>query len=89
MAANKKPVATFKLGRIRAAVWENDTDKGAVCNVTIERRYQDGEEWKSSTSFGRSDLPLVAKLADEAMMFIYRRQQEQSAEARQDDQVDF
>jgi hypothetical protein len=89
MAANKKPVATFKLGRIRAAVWENDTDKGVVSNVTIERRYQDGEEWKSSTSFGRGDLPLVAKLADEAMMFIYRRQQEQAAESRQDDPVDF
>ena len=89
MAANKKPVATFKLGRIRAAVWENDTDKGAVCNVTIERRYQDGEEWKSSTSFGRSDLPLVAKLADEALVFIYRRQQEPAADAGQDDPIHF
>jgi hypothetical protein len=88
MAANKKPVATFKLGRIRAAVWENETDKGVMCNVTIERRYQDGEEWKSSTSFGRNDLPLVARLADEAMMFIYRRQQE-NAEARQNEPVDF
>jgi hypothetical protein len=31
------------------------------------------------------DLPLVAKLADEALAFIYRRQQEQAAEPRQDD----
>ena len=89
MAANKKPVATFKLGRIRAAVWENDTDKGIVSNVTIERRYLDGEAWKSSTSFGRSDLPLVAKLADEAMLFIYHRQQEQAVEARHDEAPDF
>jgi hypothetical protein len=80
MAANSKPVATFKLGRIRAAVWENETDKGVVCNVTIERRYQDGDEWKSSTSFGRLDLPLVAKVADEALTFIYRRQQQESTE---------
>lgn len=89
MAANKKPVATFKLGRIRAAVWENDTDKGVVCNVTIERRYLDGEEWKSSTSFGRGDLPLVAQLADEAMTFIYRRQQDDAQGASQGDHVDF
>jgi hypothetical protein len=80
MPANSKPVATFKLGRIRAAVWENETDKGVVCNVTIERRYQDGDEWKSSTSFGRLDLPLVAKVADEALTFIYRRQQQESTE---------
>ena len=85
MSANPKPIATFKLGRIRAAVWENATDKGAVCNVTIERRYVDGDEWKSSTTFGRLDLPLVARLADEAMMFIYRRQQESASEPRQDD----
>jgi hypothetical protein len=85
MSANQKPIATFKLGRIRAAVWENATDKGAVSNVTIERRYLDGDEWKSSTTFGRLDLPLVARLADEAMMFIYRRQQESAAEQRQDD----
>jgi len=80
MSANSKPVATFKLGRIRAAVWENETDKGVVCNVTIERRYQDGDEWKSSTTFGRLDLPLVAKVADEAMTFIYRRQQQESTD---------
>jgi hypothetical protein len=85
MSANPKPIATFKLGRIRAAVWENATDKGAMCNVTIERRYLDGDEWKSSTTFGRLDLPLVAKLADEAMTFIYRRQQQSAAEQRQDD----
>lgn len=85
MAANNKPIATFKLGRIRAAVWENDTEKGAVCNVTFERSYQVGEEWKSSTSFGRQDLPLVAKLADEAMTFIYRRKQEPAADLHEDD----
>lgn len=85
MAANQKPIASFKLGRIRAAVWENATDKGAVCNVTIERRYLDGDEWKSSTTFGRLDLPLVAKVADEAMTFIYRRQPESATEQRQDD----
>lgn len=75
MTANK-PVATFKLGRIRASVWENTTDKGVIHNVTIERRYLDGDEWKSATSFGRNDLPLVAKVAEEAMLFIFRRPQE-------------
>jgi hypothetical protein len=51
-----------------------------VCNVTIERRYQDGDDWKSSTVFGRLDLPLVAKLADEAMTYIYRREQQEPSE---------
>jgi hypothetical protein len=78
MAANK-PIATFKLGRIRAAVWENTGENGVFCNVTIERNYLDGQEWKSSTSFGRLDLPLVAKVAEQAMTFIYNRPQQARA----------
>lgn len=50
--------------RISAAVWQNETETGVAHNVTIERRYLDGDPWKSSTSFGRSDLPLVAKVSD-------------------------
>jgi hypothetical protein len=78
MAANK-PIATFKLGRIQAAVWENHGENGAFCNVTIQRSYLDDDEWKSSTSFGRLDLPLVAKVAELAMTFIYNRPQQTRA----------
>ena len=46
-------------------------------NVTIERLYKDGDDWKSTTSFGRDDLPLVAKVADLAHSWIFA----QAAEA--------
>lgn len=71
-----KPAAVFKLGAIQAAVWRNHSEKGAYYNVTIVRRYLDGETWKSSTSFGLMDLPLVAKVADQAHSFIYRHRNE-------------
>ena len=29
------------------------------------------EHWQSTTSFNRDDLPLVARLADMAMLYIY------------------
>ena len=70
MATTSKPVATFKLGRIQAAVWANDGNKGRFYSVTIERRYNDGG-WKSSKTFSRNDLPLVAKVADQAHSWIY------------------
>lgn len=46
---------------------------GARHSVQFLRLYKpEGEEhWQSTTSFNRDDLPLVAKLADLAMMFIY------------------
>ena len=67
-----KPVHEVRLGRIRAAVWLNDTDNGPRYNVQISRLYKDkNDKWKDSSSFGRDDLPLVAKVADWAMVWIY------------------
>ena len=67
-----KPVHEVRLGRIRAAIWLNDTENGPRYNVQISRLYKDkSDKWKDSTSFGREDLPLVAKVADLAMVWIY------------------
>jgi len=40
-------------------------------HVTVSRLYKDGDDWKDSTSFGRDDLPLVAKVADQAHSYIF------------------
>jgi hypothetical protein len=74
--AAKKPVAEVRLGRIKAAIWANETEKGIRHNVTITRLYKDGDEWKTSTSFSREELPLVAKVADLAHTWIYEQAQE-------------
>jgi len=66
-----RPVHEVRLGKIKAAVWANTTEKGIRHNVTIARLYKDGDEWKDSTSFGREDLPLVAKVADMAHTWVY------------------
>ena len=74
--ANKpksKPVHEVRLGRVKAAVWANSTDNGVRHNVTLSRIYKDGEEWKDTTSFGRDDLPLVAKVADKAHDWIFEQ----------------
>ena len=71
-----RPVHEVRLGRIKAAIWENETSSGTRHNVTISRIYRDGEEWKSSDSFGREDLPLVMKVADLAHTWIYEQAQE-------------
>jgi hypothetical protein len=74
-----KPLTDIRIGRIKAAIWENRTrNNGTMYNVTIVRLYKDGDEWKDSGSFGRDDLPLVAKVADLAHSWIYDRQQSQS-----------
>lgn len=69
-----RPVRVIRLGRIRAAVWVNQTDGGPVYNTTFERLYKpDGEDqWKSSESFGTNDLLLLAKVADMAHTWIHQ-----------------
>jgi len=72
MIMSKKPVHEIRLGRIRAAIWENETQNGPRHNVTFTRLYKDGNTWKDSGSFGRDDLPLVAKVADMAHTWIFQ-----------------
>jgi hypothetical protein len=71
--ANKaQPVQVFRLGRIKCAVWENEADSKKFYNVTFARTYvDDAKNYHDTDSFGRDDLPLVAKLADRAHTFIF------------------
>jgi hypothetical protein len=71
-----KPIHEVRLGAIKAAVWKNDSESGVRYNVTLSRIYKDGEEWKSTDSFGRDDLLLVAKVADRAHSWIFDQNQE-------------
>lgn len=75
-----RPVHEVRLGRIRAAVWENETQNGTRHNVTLSRLYKDGDDWKDSTSFGRDDLPLLAKVADLAHSWIFLQSGSPTAE---------
>ena len=75
---------TFRLGRIKAAVWENDSQDQKFYTVTFARTYRDeANNYHYTDSFGRDDLPLVAKLADQAHTFIFEQQAEMKS--RQND----
>ncbi len=70
--ATKLPVKTFRLGHIKAAIWENECDQKKFYNVTFARTYMDdAKAYHDTASFGRDDLPRVAKLADLAHTFIF------------------
>lgn len=64
---------------MKATIWENATESGIRHNVTLSRLYRDGESWKDSQSFGRDDLPLVAKVSDMAHTWIFENGYQQDA----------
>lgn len=72
-----KPVKEVRLGSCKAAIWRNNTEKGVRYNVTFSRLYKDGEEWKSTDSFGRDDLLLLGKVADRSHSWIHEQGQEE------------
>ena len=80
MKNKTKPIHEVRLGYIKAAVWKNETEAGVRYNVTFSRLYKDGDQWGSTESFGRDDLLLLAKVADQAHSWIHaQNQEEQSA----------
>src|SRR5262245_1343987 len=79
----QRPVHEVRLGRIKAAVWANSTEQGVRYSTTLTRLYRDKEdgEWRTSTSFGRDDLLLVAQVCELAIVWICHQGQE-SAEVQ-------
>ena len=73
-APKQRPAQTIRFGRLKAAIWQQESDKGPWYSVTFARGYRDQSgNWQSSGSFGRDDLLLLAKLADQAHSWIYRQ----------------
>jgi hypothetical protein len=73
-----KPIHEVRLGSIRAAVWKNETEIGVRYNVTFSRLFKNGDRWDSTDSFGRDDLLLLAKVADQAHSWIHQKEQEEA-----------
>ena len=77
-----KPVKEVRVGAVKAAIWRNESDSGVVrFNTTFSRIYKDAEgNWKATSSFGRDDLLVVAKVADQAHSAIFELANGQQAE---------
>lgn len=80
MKNKQTPIHEVRLGRIKAAVWKNETEGGVRYNTTFTRLYKEKEDkdWKFTDSFGRDDLLLVSKVADIAHSWICEQQQEEN-----------
>jgi hypothetical protein len=74
----QRPVHEVRLGRIKAAIWANNTEQGVRYSTTLTRLYRDGQdgEWRTSTSFGRDDLLLVAQVCELAIVWICHQGQQ-------------
>ncbi len=77
-ADRNRPAHVVRLRNVRAAICANDTETGLRYNATVSRLYKDDDQqWKTSESFGRDDLLLLAKVLDLAHTWISEQMQGQ------------
>jgi len=72
--AKNAPEKTFRMGLVSASVFVNEveTDDGVreIRNVNLQRRYKDNGDWKSTTTFGLTDLPLAIRVLQLAQQHL-------------------
>lgn len=72
--APTKPAESFRRRGVSVSVFENAAKVGeherTFYKAILQKRYRDGDEWKTTTSLGRDDLPIAAMLLTRAWEFI-------------------
>ncbi len=75
--AKERPHKEIRVGKVKATIWRNEypgqNGSRVRFNVQFSRLYKENGEarWKTTDSFGRDDLPVVAEVANRAWRHIY------------------
>ncbi len=73
--SNNKPVKKFQLRGISASLFENTSEKGVpFFKVSITRTFKDGDQFKTTSTFSRDDLPIVEALSRQAWLEILKQE---------------
>ena len=69
------PIATIRVGRIKATIWENTDEQDRTYHATtLTRSYRDkNNQWQETTSFSLEDMPRLRLSADKAFELIHER----------------
>ena len=69
-----KPEKVFRIGYVSASIFVNEIEteggKRTVRNVNVQRRYKDGDEWKSASTFGLGDLPCALRVLQLSLQHV-------------------
>jgi len=71
----QRPVHEVRIGRVKAAIWQNDGQYGMRYAVKVSKVYkadENGEaKWQTTEVFGGEDLLALAKVLDLAHTWIH------------------
>ena len=70
-----QPVHRIRIGRVRAAIWRNETEAGVKYSIVLTKLYKAAHRWQDTGHFGRDDLPFISKVADLAHAWIFEQKE--------------
>lgn len=83
-----RPVQVFRARGVKVAVFENRARQGGEDRIfhklTLQRVYRDGEQWKTTTSLSRDDVPVARHLLHKAWAWILEAEAARTQEASKD-----
>ncbi|MBC8443367.1 hypothetical protein H8D79_01435 [PVC group bacterium] len=84
---NRRPNKAFNAGPVRAAIWidgrtREDGSTYEVGSVVIERRYKDGDEWKSTNRYNARDLANLWLVIVECMRFLAVQERDPDSDSK-------
>jgi hypothetical protein len=89
MTTNSKPVKVFRLKGLSASIFANQSkskdSKTPFYKVSLQRTFKDGDDFKSTTSLGRDDLPVADLLLKKAWVFILEAEHEDRKESSKEE----
>lgn len=75
-----KPTKAFRAGPIQVAVFMNKRNVGGketlIPSVSFQKRYREGEEWKSTNSLDTNDVPKAILALTKAYDYLVGLKQE-------------
>ena len=89
MDPKNRPVETFRDGRLKATVWQNESEKGVYHSVSLAKIFEDQSgKLRETNSFSAGELLRVAELARESHAFVRDVNRSRSVERSQHQQMD-
>ena len=69
--SSSKPIRVFRRRGLKVAIFENHAADNVFYKVAAPQKiYREGDEWKTTTSYSRDDVPVVQLLLQWAWEFI-------------------
>ncbi|MCC7420566.1 MAG: hypothetical protein IT428_09805 [Planctomycetaceae bacterium] len=81
-AKSAKPVWALRLKGVSVSVFENKSEDGKTTfhKVSLQRSYRQDDEWKTTQSLSRDDLPIAQLLMQKAWEFILQAEAKKNAD---------